>query len=67
MVKRHRSAMEADQTKLVFGVLFSLVAVVFTATDPNDLAILNQFRKGLKNPELLNWPENGDDPCCIPR
>ncbi|WKA08667.1 hypothetical protein VitviT2T_026368 [Vitis vinifera] len=23
--------------------------------------------KGLKNPELLNWPENGDDPCCIPR
>lgn len=67
MVKRHRSAMEADQTKLVFGVLFSLVAVVFTATDPNDLAILNQFRKGLKNPELLNWPENGDDPCGIPR
>ncbi|CBI30387.3 unnamed protein product, partial [Vitis vinifera] len=59
--------MEADQTKLVFGVLFSLVAVVFTATDPNDLAILNQFRKGLKNPELLNWPENGDDPCGIPR
>ena len=67
MVKSHRSAMKADQTKLVFGVLFSLVAVGLTATDPNDLAILNQLRKGLENPELLEWPENGDDPCGPPR
>ncbi|KAD7478189.1 hypothetical protein E3N88_01325 [Mikania micrantha] len=44
-----------------------LLSVVFSATDPGDLAILNQFRKGLKNPELLNWPDNGDDPCGTPR
>ncbi|KAK9062443.1 hypothetical protein SSX86_019629 [Deinandra increscens subsp. villosa] len=43
-----------------------LVSPVFSATDPGDLAVLNQFRKGLKNPELLNWPENGDDPCGPP-
>ena len=48
MEKRHKSAMEADQTKLVLGVFFSLVVVVFTATDPNDLAILKQFRKGVE-------------------
>ncbi|XP_071723888.1 receptor-like kinase TMK2 [Rutidosis leptorrhynchoides] len=37
------------------------------ATDPNDLRILNDFRKGLDNPELLKWPENGDgDPCKWP-
>lgn len=39
---------------------------VLGATDPNDLAVLNEFKKGLKNPELLNWPENGDDPCGPP-
>ncbi|KAL8201624.1 hypothetical protein R6Q57_010771 [Mikania cordata] len=44
-----------------------LLSVVSSATDPGDLAILNQFRKGLKNPELLNWPDNGDDPCGTPR
>ncbi|KAK1410995.1 hypothetical protein QVD17_37538 [Tagetes erecta] len=44
-----------------------LVSLVQTATDPGDLAILNQFKKGLTNPELLNWPENGDDPCGSPR
>ncbi|KAM0011853.1 putative protein kinase RLK-Pelle-LRR-IX family [Helianthus debilis subsp. tardiflorus] len=47
-------------TTLIYTFLISLV---FSATDPNDLAILNQFRKGLENPELLNWPDNGDDPC----
>lgn len=52
--------------KLLLAFL-SLVSVVFSATDPNDLDILNQFRKGLENPELLKWPENGDDPCGNPR
>ncbi|KAI3798319.1 hypothetical protein L1987_33590 [Smallanthus sonchifolius] len=44
-----------------------LLPLVYTATDPGDLAVLNEFRKGLKNPELLNWPEDGDDPCGPPR
>ncbi|CAK9167071.1 unnamed protein product [Ilex paraguariensis] len=34
-------------------------------TDSNDLAILNQFRDGLENPELLNWTTS-DDPCGPP-
>ncbi|KAI3518717.1 hypothetical protein L1887_07529 [Cichorium endivia] len=58
-----------QQMKLLIAVTFLypyLVCVVFSATDPGDLAILNQFRKGLKNPELLNWPVNGDDPCGPP-
>lgn len=32
-------------------------------TDPNDMRVLNEFRKGLDNPELLQWPKDGDDPC----
>ncbi|XP_020215182.1 receptor protein kinase TMK1 [Cajanus cajan] len=35
-------------------------------TNPNDLQILNDFRKRLKNPEVLKWPENGNDPCGPP-
>ncbi|KAG1327836.1 Receptor-like kinase TMK3 [Cocos nucifera] len=27
------------------------------------MAILNEFRKGLDNPELLQWPANSTDPC----
>ncbi|KAL6126838.1 hypothetical protein ACLB2K_074883 [Fragaria x ananassa] len=34
-------------------LLLSLISVAFTATDPNDLAILNQFRKNMENPDLL--------------
>ena len=63
--------MEAHQRKLFLKpfLLLSLAlafSVVFGVTDPNDLAILNQFRKGLENPELLKWPEN-DDPCGSPK
>ncbi|GFY93381.1 leucine-rich repeat protein kinase family protein [Actinidia rufa] len=28
--------------------------------------ILNQFRQGLENPKLLNWPSNSEDPCGPP-
>ncbi|EOY08473.1 Leucine-rich repeat protein kinase family protein isoform 2 [Theobroma cacao] len=52
--------------KFAFVLLLSLVRVVFSATDPGDLDILMQFRDGLENPELLKWPENGDDPCGPP-
>lgn len=51
--------------KLLLAFL-ALVSVVFGFTDPSDLDILNQFRKGLENPELLDWPANGDDPCGPP-
>ncbi|MED6106173.1 hypothetical protein PIB30_002625 [Stylosanthes scabra] len=36
-------------------------------TDPNDVTILRQFRKGLDDPKLLPWPEDGGDPCGTPR
>ncbi|KAL4574249.1 hypothetical protein LXL04_021077 [Taraxacum kok-saghyz] len=38
----------------------------YSAIDPGNLAVLNQFRKGLKNPEVLKWPVNSDDPCGPP-
>lgn len=50
---------------LAFLLLFCLVPFVYGGTDPGDLAIINQFRDGLKNPELLKWPTN-DDPCGPP-
>nr|DAD48375.1 TPA_asm: hypothetical protein HUJ06_018312 [Nelumbo nucifera] len=55
-----------DHWKLVFAVFLCFVSVVSCATDPNDLKILNDLRDGLDNPELLNWPSNGDDPCGPP-
>ncbi|KAI3471757.1 hypothetical protein Pfo_028410 [Paulownia fortunei] len=59
--------MEAN-TQITFAVTLFLVSVsvVQSVTDPNDLAILNQFRKGLENAELLTWPASGDDPCGPP-
>ncbi|KAK9289839.1 hypothetical protein L1049_007999 [Liquidambar formosana] len=63
MVQHYRSAMEALRINLVLALLLFQVTVVFSITDSNDVDILNQFRKGLENPELLQWPENGDDPC----
>ncbi|XP_002532551.2 receptor-like kinase TMK3 [Ricinus communis] len=52
------------QLVLVLAVLLYLAAVVYSDTDPNDLAILKAFRDGLENPELLEWPASGDeDPC----
>lgn len=42
------------------------VGVVIGVTDPNDLKVVNDFRRGLKNPELLKWPNDGDDPCGPP-
>ncbi|KAL0374784.1 UNVERIFIED_CONTAM: Receptor protein kinase TMK1 [Sesamum radiatum] len=55
-------------TRIAFLVSFFVfsVSVVGGVTDPKDLAVLNQFRKGLENAELLQWPANGDDPCGPP-
>lgn len=58
--------MDADQISLLAALLLSLVSVASGVTDPNDFAILDQFRKGLENPELLSWPANGNDPCGAP-
>ncbi|KAH8504817.1 hypothetical protein H0E87_012164 [Populus deltoides] len=55
--------MRKHHKKLVLA-LFSLVTVVFSATDPNDFAIIKAFREGLENPELLEWPADGDDDPC---
>ncbi|KAF2308320.1 hypothetical protein GH714_040000 [Hevea brasiliensis] len=58
-----RSAtMRNNYIKLVL-VLLCLVSVVYSDTDPNDWTILKAFRDGLENPELLEWPATGDDPC----
>lgn len=59
--------MEAN-SQITFTLIFllSTISLVQTLTDPDDLAILNQFRKGLQNAELLQWPNNGDDPCGPP-
>lgn len=55
--------MEDVKTELVLALLLAVISVGFGATDPNDLAILNNFRKGLENPELLKWPPKDNDPC----
>ncbi|KAL0426597.1 UNVERIFIED_CONTAM: Receptor protein kinase TMK1 [Sesamum latifolium] len=52
-------------TILVTTFLFC-VSSVHCVTDPNDVAVLKEFKEGLENGELLNWPDNGDDPCGPP-
>ncbi|KAK8663150.1 hypothetical protein V6N13_025031 [Hibiscus sabdariffa] len=52
--------------KFASVLLLALVTVVFSTTDPGDLDVLMQFRDGLENPDLLEWPENGGDPCGPP-
>ena len=58
--------MEGGQRTLCLCVALCLLTAAYGATDPNDLKILNDFRKGLENPELLKWPANGDDDPCGP-
>ncbi|KAK6145746.1 hypothetical protein DH2020_022566 [Rehmannia glutinosa] len=59
--------MEANtQIKIAVTLFLFSVSAVRSLTDPNDLAILNEFKKGLENGELLSWPDNGDDPCGPP-
>ncbi|KZV17390.1 hypothetical protein F511_23073 [Dorcoceras hygrometricum] len=61
--------MEAAPRKLmhIVRVLFTcILAVVNGVTDQNDFKILDDFRNGLENPELLKWPDVGNDPCGPP-
>ncbi|KAF7805750.1 receptor-like kinase TMK3 [Senna tora] len=58
--------MEAIRTSFGIILIFCLITVGFGATNPNDLKVLNDFRKGLQNPELLKWPNRGNDPCGPP-
>ncbi|KAI4300555.1 hypothetical protein L6164_033922 [Bauhinia variegata] len=59
-------SMEDRFLKLKLVLFLSLAAVVSSDTDPHDVDILHQFRKGLNNPELLPWPDAGGDPCGNP-
>ncbi|CAL1367367.1 unnamed protein product [Linum trigynum] len=63
-------AESGDVSRLRVGLLLILCFLrrVHAVTDPNDFKVLMDFKKGLKNPELLRWPENGgdDDPCGPP-
>ncbi|XP_050367344.1 receptor protein kinase TMK1-like [Argentina anserina] len=56
--------MGMDRMLRVGNLMFLCVlGVAYGATNPDDMKILNDFRKGVENSELLEWPENGDDPC----
>ncbi|KAK4432608.1 Receptor protein kinase TMK1 [Sesamum alatum] len=59
--------MEVYAQITILVTLFLLcVSSVHSVTDPNDLAVLKEFKEGLENGELLNWPDDGDDPCGPP-
>ncbi|KAL0370221.1 UNVERIFIED_CONTAM: hypothetical protein Sangu_0340200 [Sesamum angustifolium] len=51
---------------IVVGLFVCLVGGVSCVTNQNDFKILSDFRDGLKNPELLKWPVEGNDPCGPP-
>ncbi|KAK2969129.1 hypothetical protein RJ640_017244 [Escallonia rubra] len=59
--------MGGDHIEVFVAVILCLVGVVISVTDPGDAKILNDFRNGLENPELLNWPNKGNDPCGPPQ
>lgn len=51
---------------LLITALVCLKTIVLSVTDPGDFAILDEFRKGLDNAELLQWPSGNQDPCGPP-
>ncbi|KAL9678109.1 hypothetical protein QQ045_015948 [Rhodiola kirilowii] len=61
--------MEQEQVQLRLCLIFCLFGLMilkgFSATDPNDVAILRDFQKGLENADLLKWPaaQTDNDPC----
>ncbi|KAK1398632.1 hypothetical protein POM88_008495 [Heracleum sosnowskyi] len=60
--------MGCDHIEFYITVLLWLCisSFVCSVTHPGDFAILDEFRNGLENSELLEWPEKGDDPCGPP-
>ncbi|WOL04519.1 receptor protein kinase TMK1-like [Canna indica] len=52
---------------LLLLLLIAFSSVVFGATDPGDYEVLDEFRKGLSNADLLGWPTDNQDPCGSPR
>ena len=48
---------------IFFSLLLSLILFSSGETDPGDFAVLEEFRRGLENPELLEWPAGDEDPC----
>ncbi|KAL8094329.1 receptor protein kinase TMK1-like [Apium graveolens] len=58
--------MGCDQVYMTILLCLCMSSVGYSVTHPGDLAILNDFKNGLENPELLDWPEKGDDPCGPP-
>ncbi|PON51809.1 Serine/threonine protein kinase [Parasponia andersonii] len=57
---------EVEIKKLCIFLALCLLRVCYGATDPNDVKVLNDFREGLENAELLKWPTDGEDPCGPP-
>ncbi|KAL3530322.1 hypothetical protein ACH5RR_009644 [Cinchona calisaya] len=47
-------------------IISSILNVVFGITNQDDFKILNDFRNGLDNADLLKWPAKGNDPCGPP-
>ncbi|GFZ17742.1 leucine-rich repeat protein kinase family protein [Actinidia rufa] len=58
--------MYVSERMLCIAIVLCLVKVAYSATEPNDAKVLSDFRKGLENPELLKWPNKGNDPCGPP-
>ncbi|WOL15655.1 hypothetical protein Cni_G24436 [Canna indica] len=55
-----------DWIKIAFLCFLSVGSVVLGTTDEGDYAVLEEFRRGLSNPELLKWPSDSKDPCGPP-
>ncbi|XP_052178807.1 receptor protein kinase TMK1-like isoform X2 [Diospyros lotus] len=61
-----KETMKVSEGMLGIAIVFWLINVASSMTDPNDARILNDFRRGMQNPELLRWPNGGNDPCGPP-
>lgn len=57
----------ADQRIIwILAIVLGCVNVASGFTDQNDFEILDAFRNGLSNAQLLKWPSKGNDPCGPP-
>ncbi|KAJ6836605.1 receptor-like kinase TMK3 [Iris pallida] len=55
--------MAARLRLVIVSALLCLSSSVCAETNPDDYDVLQDFYKGLNNPEVLKWPAGSNDPC----
>ncbi|KAJ6819569.1 receptor-like kinase TMK3 [Iris pallida] len=59
----HNGALTGWLRLAVVSAFLCSIPFVRAETNPDDYAVLQEFYRGLNNPEVLKWPAGSSDPC----